>query len=467
MSDTYDVIVIGGGPGGYVAAIRAAQLGLKTACVEMRGALGGTCLNVGCIPSKAMLQSSHHYETAGHELAQHGVIAKGVALDLAAMLGRKDKVVEGLTRGVELLLRKNKVDYIKGRARLAAADRVVVAGENGEQTLQARNVVIATGSEVARLPNVTIDEKRIVSSTGALALGQVPKRLVVIGAGIIGLEMGSVWRRLGAEVTVIEFLDHILPGMDGEVAKTMQRILKKQGLTFRLGQKVTQAKAGKSGVELAVEPVAGGAAETIEADVVLVAVGRRPYTEGLGLEQIGITPDKRGFIPVDGHLKTAVAGVYAIGDVIGGAMLAHKAEEEGVAVAETIAGAKGHVNYGCIPGVVYTWPEVAAVGQTEEQLKAASIDYRAGKFPFTANSRVRSNGEGEGFVKILADAKTDRILGCHIVGPAAGELIQEVVLAMEFGGSAEDIARTSHGHPGLVEAVKEAALAVAGRAIHS
>ncbi|MDA0676214.1 MAG: dihydrolipoyl dehydrogenase [Proteobacteria bacterium] len=467
MSDTYDVIVIGGGPGGYVAAIRAAQLGLRTACVEMRGALGGTCLNVGCIPSKAMLQSSHHYETAAHELAQHGVIAKGVALDLAAMMGRKDKVVEGLTRGVELLLRKNKVDYVKGRARLAAQDRVVVAGENGEQTLQARNVVIATGSDVARLPNVTIDEKSIVSSTGALALGQVPKRLAVIGAGIISLEMGSVWRRLGAEVTVIEFLDQILPGMDGEVSKTMQRILKKQGLIFRLGQKVTRAKAGNSGVELAIEPVAGGAAETLQADVVLVAVGRRPYTEGLGLEAIGIALDKRGFIPVDAHLKTSVAGVYAIGDVIGGAMLAHKAEEEGVTVAETIAGARGHVNYGTIPGVVYTSPEVAAVGQTEEQLKAAGIDFRAGKFPFTANSRVRSNGEGEGFVKILADAKTDRILGCHIIGPAAGELIQEVVLAMEFGGSAEDIARTSHGHPGLVEAVKEAALAVAGRAIHS
>ena len=467
MSDPYDVIIIGGGPGGYVAAIRAAQLGMKVACVEKRGALGGTCLNVGCIPSKALLQSSHHFESASHEFAAHGVKTGKVSLDLTTMMGRKDKVVDDLTKGIEFLLKKNKVDYIIGAGVITAADTVVVSPVKGKkQTLKTENIIIATGSEVAPLPGVTIDEKRIVSSTGALALAAVPKSMVVVGGGVIGLELGSVWRRLGADVTVVEFLDNILPGMDGEVVKQMTRTLKKQGFKFNLKSKVTGAKATKNDVTLTVEPRDGGKAEKIKADVVLVAIGRRPYTEGLGLKKAGVDMDGRGFVSVDHQFQTNVPGIFAIGDVIGGAMLAHKAEEEGVAVAELIAGQAGHVDYGTIPGVVYTWPEVATLGKTEEQLKEEGVDYTVGKFPFSANSRARSNADSEGFVKILADTATDRVLGVHIVGPAAGDLIAEAVSVMEFGGSAEDIARTCHAHPGLSEAVKEAALAVGGRAIH-
>jgi dihydrolipoamide dehydrogenase len=466
MSDLYDVIIVGGGPGGYVCAIRAAQLGLKVACVDKRGTLGGTCLNVGCIPSKALLQSSHHFEQASHEFAAHGVKTGKVALDLKTMLGRKDKVVDDLTKGIEFLLKKNKVDYIVGAGTITAADTLEVKPASGEkQVLKSKNIVIATGSDVAPLAGVTIDEKQIVSSTGALALAKVPKSMVVVGGGVIGLELGSVWRRLGAEVTVIEFLDNILPGMDGEVVKQMTRTLKKQGMKFKLKAKVTAAKSTKAGVILSVEPRDGGAVEKIKVDVVLVAIGRRPYSDGLGLDKIGVAME-RGFITTDHNLQTNVAGIFAIGDVIGGAMLAHKAEEEGIAVAEHLAGQSGHVNYDVIPGVVYTWPEVASLGKTEEALKEEGIAYKAGKFPFSANSRARANADSEGFVKILADAVTDRILGVHIVGPAAGDLIQEAVSVMEFGGSAEDLARTCHAHPGLSEALKEAALAVDGRAIH-
>ncbi len=468
MSDKYDLVVIGGGPGGYVAAIRAAQLGLKTAVVEKRGALGGTCLNVGCIPSKALLQSSHHYEVAAHEFAHHGIQAKGLGLDLKAMMGRKDKVVHDLTQGIEFLMKKNKVDYVKGEGRIAKVGQVAVTPtEKGAKklTLDTEAILIATGSESTPLKGVAVDEKRIVSSTGALELKQVPKTMIVIGAGVIGLELGSVWRRLGAKVTVVEFLDTILPGMDAEVCKQMQRILTKQGLEFRLSSKVTEAKAGKDGVTLTMEPVTGGKTETLKAEVVLVAVGRRPYTEGLGLKEVGVEMD-RGFVKVDEDFQTNVEGIYAIGDVIGGAMLAHKAEDEGVVAVEIIAGQSGHIDYDAIPGIVYTWPEVAGVGKTEEALKKAGVAYKSGKFPFTANSRARCNADSDGFVKILADAKTDRVLGCHIVGPEAGDLIQEVVVAMELSASAEDIARICHGHPGLSEAVKEAALGVGGRAIH-
>jgi len=465
-AESFDVVIIGGGPGGYVAAIRAAQLGLTVACVEKRGSLGGTCLNVGCIPSKALLQSSHKYEEARHDFAQHGVKLGGVDLDLAALMGRKDKVVSGLTKGIESLFKKNKVTYLIGAGRIAAPGGVVVAGPDGERTIAAKSIIIATGSDVTPLPGITIDEQRIVSSTGALALAAVPKHLVVIGAGVIGLELGSVWRRLGAEVTVIEFLDRALPPFDAEVSKQMQRILQKQGLAFKLSAKVTKAVAGEAGVTLTVEPAAGGPAEEIAADVVLVAIGRKPYTEGLGLDAVGVALSPKGFVIVDGHFATNVPGVYAIGDVIGGAMLAHKAEEEGIAIAEILAGQHGHVNYEAIPGVVYTWPEVATVGKSEEELKKAGIAYKVGKFPFMANSRARANDDADGFVKILADATTDRVLGAHIIGPSAGDLIAEIVLAMEFGAAAEDIARTCHAHPGLGEAVKEAALAVDGRAIH-
>ncbi len=467
MTDqTYDLIVIGGGPGGYVAAIRAAQLGMTVACVEKRGALGGTCLNVGCIPSKALLQSSHHFDSAVREFAAHGVKTGKVRLDLETMMKRKDSVVGDLTKGIEFLFKKNKVAYVTGAGEITAAGQVTVTAGKDKQALKGENILIATGSGAAPLPGVEIDEKQIVSSTGALSLAKVPKEMVVIGGGAIGLELGSVWRRLGAKVAVVEFLDAILPGMDGEVVKQMTRTLKKQGMTFRLATKVTGAKASKSGVVLTVEARDGGKEESLKADVVLAAIGRVPYTDGLGLDALGVERDKRGFITVDGDFQTNVAGVFAIGDVIGGAMLAHKAEDEGVAVAEILSGQSGHVNYGAIPGVVYTWPEVAAVGHTEEHLKEAGVEYTAGKFPFTANSRARCNADTDGFVKILADAKTDRVLGVHIVGPAAGDLIQEAVLAMEFGASAEDIARTCHAHPGLSESVKEAALAVAGRAIH-
>lgn len=469
MSDAYDLVVIGGGPAGYVAAIRAAQLGMKTAVVEGRGKLGGTCLNVGCIPSKALLQSSHHLEMAEKEFSHHGIDVAGVKLNLKTMMARKDKVVAGLTGGIELLMKKNKIDYVKGWGRIDGVGKVSVKpidGKGKAQVLETANILIATGSEVTPLPGVTIDEKQIVSSTGALALPKVPKKMAVIGAGVIGLELGSVWRRLGADVTVVEFLDVALPGMDGEVSKQVQRILTKQGLTFKMQTKVTGAKAGKDGVTLTMEPRDGGKAETLKVDVVLVAIGRRPFTEGLGLKEAGVEVTDRGFIPVDADFQTNVEGIFAIGDVIGGAMLAHKAEDEGVVCAEIMAGQTGHIDYGAIPGIVYTHPEVAAVGKTEEQLKTDGVAYNVGKFPFTANSRARCNDDADGFVKILADATTDKILGCHIVGPQAGDLIQEVVNVMEFGGSAEDIARICHGHPGLPESVKEAALGVAKRAIH-
>ncbi|MSQ85896.1 MAG: dihydrolipoyl dehydrogenase [Alphaproteobacteria bacterium] len=471
MSDTFDVIVIGGGPGGYVCAIRAAQLGLKTACVENRGTLGGTCLNVGCIPSKAMLQSSHLFEEANHSFASHGIKVSKVELDLPAMLARKDDVVKQNTTGIEFLFKKNKVTYIKGTGKVAkaipGAHQIAVKRLDGtDATYTAKYVVIATGSEVTPLPGIIIDEKKIVSSTGALSLAKVPKSMVVIGGGVIGLEMGSVWRRLGAQVTVVEFLDFIMLPMDGEVRKQMQRILEKQGMKFMLGQKVTKAVPGKDGVTLTIEPAKGGAATEMKADVVLVAVGRRPFTNGLGLAEAGVKMTNRGFVEADIHYQTNIEGIFAIGDVIGGMMLAHKAEDEGVAVAEVCAGQTAHINYDAIASVIYTWPEVAGVGKTEEQLKEAGVAYKAGKFPFTANSRARSNGDMEGFVKILADATTDRVLGCHIIGPSGGDLIMEVALGMEFGASAEDIARTSHAHPQLGEAVKEAALNVDKRAIH-
>jgi dihydrolipoamide dehydrogenase len=467
MADSYDFVVIGGGPGGYVAAIRAAQLGMKVACVEKRAALGGTCLNVGCIPSKALLASSEKFAEAKGHLAVHGVKVGAVELDLPAMMAHKDKVVADNTKGVEFLFRKHKIAWIKGAARIPRAGRVEVAlAGGGEASLDARHVVVATGSESAPLPGVALDEKQIVSSTGALALAKVPSHLVVIGGGYIGLEMGSVWRRLGAQVTVVEFLDRIVPGMDGEVGKQFQRLLERQGIKFRLSTKVTGAARSESGVKLALEPAQGGAAEALDCDIVLVAIGRRPYTEGLGLEACGVARHNRGMVEVDERFETSVKGIYAIGDVIRGPMLAHKAEDEGVAVAEILAGQKSHVNYDAIPGIVYTWPEVASVGRSEEQLKQAGVQYKVGKFPFTANGRARAAAETDGFVKLLADAATDRVLGCHIIGPDAGTLIHEVVVAMEFGGSAEDIARTCHGHPTLNEAVKEAALAVDKRPIH-
>ena len=463
----FDVVVIGSGPGGYVAAIRAAQLGLKTACVEKHSALGGTCLNVGCIPSKALLQASEEYAHAGKALKRHGVMVEGLSLDLAAMMGHKDKVVGDLTKGIAHLFKKNDIARFEGLGALGAPGEVVVsAGDGSETVLGAGATIIASGSATASLPGIEIDEKRILSSTGALALGEVPGHLAVIGAGYIGLEMASVWGRLGAKITVIEFLDRILPGMDGELAAQFQKLLRRQKMKFKLSTKVTGAKSGKNGVTLAMEPVAGGEAETLEADAVLVAVGRIPYTEGLGLEQAGVALDKGGRIEVDENFATNVAGVYAIGDVIKGPMLAHKAEDEGVAAAEIIAGQKSHVNYSAIPGVVYTQPEVATVGQTEEQLQDAGIDYNAGSFPFMANGRARAMLATDGFVKILADAASDRILGVHIIGAGAGTLIAEAVLAIELGASAEDLARTCHAHPTLSEAIKEAALDVDERAIH-
>ena len=463
---TYDVVVIGGGPGGYVAAIRAAQLGLKTACVEQCKTLGGTCLNVGCIPSKALLTSSEKFEEAKHTLAGHGIKLGSVELDLPTMMANKNKVVKDNTAGIEFLFKKNKIDWLKGKGRISAKGEVTVEGDGGAEVIGAKSIIIATGSESIPVPGVEVDEQRIVTSTGALELTEVPKRLAVIGGGVIGLELASVWGRLGAEVTVIEFLDRILPGLDGEVSKQMQRILGKQGFTFKLGTKVTGAAAGNAGITLTVEPSKGGEPQQVEADVVLVAIGRRPYTAGLGLEEMGIEVNARGRIVTDAHWQTNVPGVYAIGDVIEGQMLAHKAEDEGVAVAEFISGQSAHINYDAIPGVVYTWPEAANVGKTEEELKAAGVKYKAGKFPFTANGRARALGYTDGFVKILADAATDRVLGVHIVGPSAGDLIAEVTLAMEFGASSEDIARTCHAHPTLTEAVKEAALAVSKRAIH-
>ncbi len=462
MSESYDVIVIGAGPGGYVCALRAAQLGLKVACVEKRATLGGTCLNIGCIPSKALLQSSENYEEVLHGFKDHGVLVEGVKLDLARMQARKGEVVSANVKGIEFLFKKNKVTWLKGAGRILAAGKVEVDGTE----YAAKSIVIATGSESIPLPGVDVDEKVIVSSTGGLELDRVPGHMVVIGGGYIGLELGSVWRRLGAEVTVVEYLDRLVPGMDGEIGKTFERVLGKQGIKFKLKTKVTAAAKTATGVALTLEPAAGGAAETLDADVVLVAIGRRPHYEGLGLEQAGVALDDRKRVQVDAHYATNVPGIYAIGDIITGPMLAHKAEEEGVALAETLAGQAGHVNYDVIPGVVYTWPEVASIGVTEEQLKAAGTAYNVGKFPFTANGRARAMGSTDGFVKILADKATDRVLGAHIIGPDAGTLIAEIATAMEFGASSEDIARTCHAHPTLSEAVKEAALAVEGRAIH-
>jgi dihydrolipoamide dehydrogenase len=462
MSEQFDVIVIGAGPGGYVCAIRAAQLGLKVACVEKQPSLGGTCLNVGCIPSKALLQSSENYHAATHALAEHGVLVQGVKLDLARMQARKAEVVGANVKGVEFLFKKNRVTWLKGTGRIAASGKVDVDGT----VYDAKHIVIATGSESMPLPGVEVDETVIVTSTGALELDKVPGHLVVIGGGVIGLELGSVWRRLGAEVTVVEFLDRLVPTMDAEIAKHFQRMLAKQGIKFRLGAKVTGAEKTDAGVVVSMEPVKGGPAEQIVADVVLLAIGRRPFLAGLGLAEIGVELDQRGRVKTDAHYATNVPGIYAIGDAIDGPMLAHKAEEEGVALAECLVGQAGHVNYGVIPGVVYTSPEVASIGQTEEELKAAGIAYTVGKFPFTANGRARAMGETDGFVKLLADTATDRLLGAHIIGPEAGTLIAELATAMEFGASAEDVARTCHAHPTLSEAVKEAALAVAGRALH-
>jgi len=463
---TYDVIVIGAGPGGYVCAIRASQLGMKVAMVEKRSKFGGTCLNVGCIPSKALLHASELYEEAGHSFAAMGIEVKP-KLDLEKMLAFKDEAVKGNTDGVAFLMRKNKVDHFHGTGRILGAGKVEVTFINGEkQVVDGTSIVIATGSGVAQLPGIEIDEKTIVSSTGALSLEKVPKRMLVIGAGVIGLELGSVWRRLGAEVTVVEFLDRILPGTDGEVAKQLQRILGKQGIAFKLGHKVTGVKKNGAAHAVTIEPSQGGEAETLAADVVLVAIGRVPYTGSLGLSEAGVETDKRGRVVVDGRYRTNVPGIYAIGDVIEGPMLAHKAEEEGVAVAEILAGQAGHVNYGVIPAVIYTAPEVASVGKSEDELKAAGVAYNVGKFPFTANGRAKANQQTEGFVKILADAKTDRVLGVHIIGVNASELIAEGAVLMEFGGSAEDLARTCHAHPTLSEAVKEAALAVDKRAVH-
>ncbi|MCG6205695.1 dihydrolipoyl dehydrogenase [Rhodopseudomonas sp. HC1] len=464
---SYDLVVIGTGPGGYVCAIRAAQLGLKVAVVEKNATLGGTCLNVGCMPSKALLHASELFEEAGHSFAKMGISVPAPKLDLPAMMDFKQQGIDGNVKGVEYLMKKNKIDVIVGRGKVLGTGKVEVTGNDGKaQTVDTKSIVIATGSAVAQLKGIEIDEKRIVSSTGALALDKVPGKLIVVGAGVIGLELGSVWRRLGAQVTVVEFLDRILPGMDGEVCKQFQRILEKQGFAFKLGAKVTGVDSSGNQLKVNVEASAGGNPETLEADVVLVAIGRVPYTEGLGLKEAGVALDERGRVQIDNHFATAVKGVYAIGDVVRGPMLAHKAEDEGVAVAEIIAGKAGHVNYDVIPGVVYTTPEVSSVGKTEEDLKQAGIAYTVGKFPFTANGRSKVNQTTDGFVKILADAKTDRVLGVHIVGREAGEMIHEAAVLMEFGGSAEDLARTCHAHPTRSEAVKEAALAVGKRAIH-
>jgi dihydrolipoamide dehydrogenase len=464
---SYDLVVIGTGPGGYVCAIRAAQLGLKTAVVEKRKSHGGTCLNIGCIPSKALLHASEEFESARTHFKDLGIDVGTPTFDLKKMMAFKQEGVEGNTKGVEYLLKKNKIDTFLGTGRIAAPGRIEVTAEDGsKQSVETKNIVIATGSDVTRLPGITIDEKVVVSSTGALELETVPKRLVVIGAGVIGLELGSVWRRLGSEVVVVEYLDRILPGMDSEVAKQFQRILGKQGMQFKLGSKVTKVESSGTGATLTVEPAAGGNAETLQADVVLVAIGRVPYTEGLGLEGAGVAKDPKGRVLTDNHFATNVPGIYAIGDVIAGPMLAHKAEDEGVAVAEILAGKAGHVNYDVIPGVVYTYPEVASVGKTEDEVKEAGIAYNVGKFPFTANGRAKVNHTTDGFVKIVADAATDRVLGVHIIGADAGNLIHEAAVAMEFGASSEDIARTCHAHPTLTEAVKEAALAVEKRAIH-
>jgi len=464
---SYDLVVIGTGPGGYVCAIRAAQLGLKVAVVEKRKTHGGTCLNVGCIPSKALLHASEMFEEVGHTFESLGINVGKPKLDLKQMMVHKQETIDANVNGVAFLLKKNKIEPFHGTASIPAAGKVVVTSEDGKtQELETKNIVIATGSESAALPGVNTDEKTVVTSTGALELSGVPKELLVVGAGVIGLEIGSVWARLGAKVTAVEYLDRILPGMDDEIAKQFQRILQKQGFTFHLGSKVTKVDvAKKGGATVTVESAAGGEAKTLNADIVLVAIGRRPNTDGLGLDKAGVATE-RGRVVIDDHFKTNVDGIYAIGDVVRGPMLAHKAEDEGVAVAEILAGKHGHVNYDAIPGIVYTAPEVAAIGKTEEELKAAGIAYKVGKFPFTANGRARAMRHTDGFVKFLADAATDRVLGCHIIGPHAGDLIAEVTVLMEFGGSAEDLARTCHAHPTLAEAVKEAALAVDKRPIH-
>jgi dihydrolipoamide dehydrogenase len=463
----YDVVVIGSGPGGYVCAVRAAQLGLKTAVVEKDKTFGGTCLNVGCIPSKALLHASHLYEEAGSDFERMGIKLPAPKLDLAQMMKFKLEGVEGNVKGVDFLFKKNKIDTYIGRGKITAPGKVEVSTGNGKaQSIETKSIVIATGSDVTRLAGIEIDEKRVVSSTGGLELSKVPDRLLVVGAGVIGLELGSVWRRLGAKVEVVEFLDRILPGMDAEIARSFQRILEKQGIKFRLASKVTSIDPKGKTLKISIEPATGGKAEQIEADVALVAIGRVPYTEGLGLAEAGVKLDNRKRVIVDARFKTNVEGIYAIGDAIAGPMLAHKAEDEGIAAAEIIAGKAGSVNHDAIPNVIYTFPEVASVGKTEEELKSEGIAYRIGKFPFTANGRAKVNRTTEGFVKILADEKTDRVLGVHIIGADAGTLIAEVTVAIEFGASSEDIARTCHAHPTLSEAVKEAALAVDKRAIH-
>ncbi len=465
MTEQFDIAIIGGGPGGYVAAIRAAQLGMKVACIEKRGALGGTCLNVGCIPSKALLYSSELYEKAQHEYATHGIKLSKVELDLATMMKRKEDVTSGLNKGIEGLFKKNKVTYFQGLGSFINQNTLKIKGET-EQQIQAKNIIIATGSEVMNLPGIEIDEEKIVSSTGALSLKSVPKKMIVIGGGVIGLELGSVWRRLGAEVTVIEYLDRIVPGMDLEIAKQFQKSMEKQGIKFLLGQKVLAAKKDDKAVKVTLESVSDQTKQEMDADIVLVSIGRRPYTDNLGLENAGVKLDERGRIPVNNHLQTSVNNIYAIGDVIAGPMLAHKAEEEGVAAVEIIAGQAGHVNYDVIPGVIYTNPEVATVGKSEEEVKKLGIEYKVGKFPFMANSRARAIGVSEGLVKVIARSDNDEILGCHIIAPEAGTIIAQMVVAMEYKAASEDIARTVHAHPTLNEAVKEAAMAVLGKAIH-
>ncbi len=464
--ENFDLIVIGGGPGGYVCAIRSAQLGLKTACVESRGALGGTCLNVGCIPSKSLLNLSENFHKAKKDFNQQGIEIDGIKLNIEKMMSNKNKSVQVLTKGVEFLFKKNKVKYIKGKGVLFSNNDVVVYDKDKKSNFKAKNIVIATGSEVASLPGIKIDEKNIISSTGALSLNKVPKKLAVIGGGYIGLEMGSVWSRLGSEVTVIEYLDFITPGMDREVSNEFKKILTKQGLKFKLGSKVNSVESTSSGVLIKYTDVKTKNTETLEFDKVLVSVGRKPYTEGLNLTKVGVKKDSKGRIEVNEKLQTSIKNIYAIGDVIKGPMLAHKAEEEGIAVAEILAGQSGHVNYDVIPGVIYTSPEVAYVGKTEEKLKEENKSYKVGKFPFLANSRAKVNNATEGFVKILADSNTDKVLGVHIIGPHCGDMIAEMALAMEFGASAEDIARTCHAHPTHTEAIKEAALAVDKRPIH-
>lgn len=463
MSDTFDLVVIGGGPGGYNCAIRAAQLGMSVVCIDKRGTFGGTCLNVGCIPSKALLHSSELFEETSH-MDRLGIMVGKAKLDLPAMMSHKDNIVSELTAGVEFLLKKNKITGIKGEAKILSASKVEVARLNGAtDVLECRNIVVATGSEVMPLPGVEIDEERIVSSTGALALTKVPKAMVVVGGGVIGLELGSVWRRLGAEVTVVEFLDHIVPGADADARKTFQRALKKQGIKFKLSSKVTGVEKLKSSLKVSIEPSAGGAEEVIDCDTVLVSIGRRPFTDGLGLDEVGVERDERGRIHVDSRYHTNIPGIYAVGDVIEGPMLAHKAEDEAMAVAEILAEKPGHVNYDVIPSVIYTSPEFAWVGLSEEELKAESITYKAGKFPFMANAKAKVGGMTDGFVKVLADAVTDEVLGVHIVGPDAGNMIAEAALAMEFSASAEDIARTCHAHPTLSEVFRQAALGVDDR----